>query len=365
MDFTWANELLGLTFFDNTVLDYLVAAGIFIAVAIVARLTAGILLGRWEKLASRTAFGLDDFVIGLLKRRLTAAVYLVLGLYFSAHSLALPAGMTQAVTLIFVVFLTVKAIQIIQSAAEYFVSVWLRRAQQDNPTTASMVRNITIIVRALLWVAGVLFILDNLGINITAFVAGLGVGGVAVALAAQAVLGDAFSSFAIYMDRPFEVGDFIIVGDLLGSVEHVGIKTTRIRSLGGEQLIFSNSDLTSSRVKNYKRMQERRVLFKLGVTYQTTTKQVTAIPTLIEDVVRAHTMTRFDRAHFQSYGDFALVFEIVYYVLSPDYNIYMDVQQFINVRIKDVFEREGIEFAYPTQLVYLTKTQPEGAAAAT
>ena len=162
-----------------------------------------------------------------------------------------------------------------------------------------MLKNLTLVVRFMIWAAALLFIFDNLEVNITAFVASLGIGGVAIALAAQAVLGDAFSSFAIFMDKPFQVGDFIIVGDLLGTVEHVGFKTTRIRSLGGEELVFSNSDLTSSRIKNYKRMRERRVVFSVGVIYQTPVEKVKALPPMIKRVVEEHQTARFDRAHLQ------------------------------------------------------------------
>ena len=160
------------------------------------------------------------------------------------------------------------------------------------------------------------------------------------------------------MDKPFQVGDFIIVGDLLGTVEHVGFKTTRIRSLGGEQLIFSNSDLTSSRIKNYKRMQERRVVFSLGVIYQTPVEKVKAIPPMIKRVVEDHPHARFDRAHFKSFGDFALIYEVVYYVLRPDYNTYMDLQQSMNFRLIEEFQKAGIEFAYPTQQLYVTTSEP-------
>ena len=162
------------------------------------------------------------------------------------------------------------------------------------------------------------------------------------------------------MDKPFKVGDFVIVGDLLGTIEHVGFKTTRIRSLHGELLIFSNSDLTSSRIRNYKQMKTRRIAFEIGVTYQTTTAQVKEIPTIIAQITKEHELAKLDRAHFKAYGDFALIFEIVYFVLTPDYNKYMDVQQYINVRLKEEFEKRGISFAYPTQQLYVTKVQPPG-----
>jgi small-conductance mechanosensitive channel len=207
--------------------------------------------------------------------------------------------------------------------------------------------------RIVIWGIAVVLLLDNLGVKITPLVAGLGIGGVAVALAGQTILADLFSCFAIFFDRPFEVGDFIIVGEFLGVVEYIGIKTTRIRSLGGEQIVFSNNDLTNSRLRNFKRMERRRVVFKLGVTYGTGVEQlkdaVAAITAIISGIDRA----LFDRCHFFAYGDYNLVIETVYYVLSPDYNVYMDVQQEINLRIKEEFRTRGIEFAFPTQRVYL------------
>jgi small-conductance mechanosensitive channel len=197
--------------------------------------------------------------------------------------------------------------------------------------------------------------MDNLGFEISAVIAGLGIGGIAVALAAQAVLGDLFSYFSILFDKPFELGDFVIVDGHMGTIEHIGIKTTRIRSLGGEQLIFSNTDLTGSRLRNYKRMEQRRIVFKLGVTYQTPIEKLKGIPSVIKNIITNIEETRFDRAHFSGFGDFSLDFEVVYHVLTGDYNRYMDTQQDINLQIAEEFERQGIEFAYPTQTLFLEK----------
>lgn len=241
-------------------------------------------------------------------------------------------------------------IRIIDSA---FRAFWLKK--QDDEIRKKSLGGILNIFKGLVWGIGIIMLLDNLGFKVSAVIAGLGIGGIAVALAAQALLGDVFSYFAIFFDRPFEIGDFIIVGDMLGTVEYVGIKTTRLRSLGGEQLIFSNSDLTNSRVRNYKRMDKRRVVFKLGVVYSTTSAQVREIPKIIENIIKNTPDTVFDRAHFFSFADFSLVFEVVYYVLSSDYNKYMDIQQAINFAIKEEFEKRGIEFAFPTQTVYLNK----------
>ena len=168
-------------------------------------------------------------------------------------------------------------------------------------------------------------------------------------------MADLFASLSIALDQPFVIGDFIIVDDYLGTVENIGLKTTRVRSLSGEQLIFSNNDLLNSRIRNYKRMGERRVLFSFGVTYQTTYEQLKKIPDMVKATIESHADTRFDRAHFKEFGDSALNFEVVYFVLTPDYNEYMDIQQSINLSLVQQFEREGIEFAYPTQTLFLKK----------
>jgi small-conductance mechanosensitive channel len=216
-------------------------------------------------------------------------------------------------------------------------------------------------MQVVIWVGGFLFLIDNLGYDITTLVAGLGIGGIAIALAAQTILGDLFSYLVIFFDKPFEIGDFIVVEDKMGTVEYIGIKTTRLRTLGGEQLICSNTDLTNSRVHNYKRMQERRVVFGLGVIYGTRAAQLKIIPKLIRDIIESIDGTRFDRAHFKSFGDFSLNFEVVFYVLSADYNRYMDIQEAINTQIFEVFEKEEIEFAFPTQTLFMnnvTESQP-------
>jgi small-conductance mechanosensitive channel len=209
------------------------------------------------------------------------------------------------------------------------------------------------VINVAIWAMVLMLTLDNLGIDITALVAGLGIGGIAVALAVQNVLGDLFASLSITLDRPFVVGDFLIVGDFMGSVEYIGIKSTRLRSLGGEQIIISNSDLLSSRVRNYGRMLERRVVFVTSVTYETPIEKVEKIPVLIREIVEAQSNTRFDRCHFAKHAAASLDFETVYYVLTGDYNQYMDIQQAINLRLHRELMTLGIEFAYPTQKLYV------------
>ncbi|GAC1033190.1 mechanosensitive ion channel family protein [Pseudomonas sp. No.21] len=207
--------------------------------------------------------------------------------------------------------------------------------------------------KVLLWVVVILAMLSNIGVNITAFVASLGVGGIAIALAVQNILADVFASLSIAVDKPFEVGDFIVVGSLSGTVEHVGLKTTRIRSLGGEQIVMANAEMIGSTIQNYKRLQERRIVFSIGLTYDCSTAQAREVPRRMEKVIRAQANTRFDRAHFKGFGDSALEFEAVYIVQDPGYNTYMDVQQAINLGLMEEFAELGVSFAFPSQTLYV------------
>ncbi|MFB6264793.1 MAG: mechanosensitive ion channel family protein, partial [Bradymonadaceae bacterium] len=205
--------------------------------------------------------------------------------------------------------------------------------------------------RVLVWTVVVLLVLENVGFDVTTLIAGLGVGGIAIALAAQNVLGDLFASLSLVVDKPFVPGDFIIVDDLMGEVERIGLKTTRIRSLGGEQLIFSNADLLNTRVRNYQRLEERRVNFQFGVVYQTDSETVAEIPDLVREIVESTEGVRFDRAHLKDFGDSAFRYEVIYWVLDPEYATYMDLQQEVLLEILDAFRERGIDLAYPTQTV--------------
>ncbi|WPJ94951.1 mechanosensitive ion channel family protein [Coraliomargarita algicola] len=234
-----------------------------------------------------------------------------------------------------------------------YITYYTDARREDNPGAVSVVQGVSFIVRLVIWSVAFLLVVDNLGYDVTALVAGMGIGGIAVALAIQNILGDLFASLSIVLDKPFVIGDFIIVGELMGGVEKIGLKTTRVRSLSGEQLIFSNSDLLNSRIRNYKRMQERRIPFGFGVTYQTTPDQLEAIPPLVKSIIKGVEGLRFDRAHFKSFGDSSYDFEVVYYINSPDFNAYMDAQQTINLALCRAFAERGIEFAYPTRTLYM------------
>ena len=313
-----------------------------------------VVLGRLEQLAKSTDTFADDLLVYALGKTRTWLMFLV-GLYIGSLFLDLTASVSRVVQLVMLLGL------ILQGGlwANSIINCLLERSREnklkEDPASVTTLSVIGFVSKLVLWSFVILLVLDNLGFDITALIAGLGVGGVAVALAVQKILGDLFASLSIVFDKPFSVGDFIVVDSLMGSVEYVGLKTTRVRSLSGEQLVFSNSDLLSSRIHNFGRMYKRRVVFRIGVTYQTSREKLEMIPGIMREAIEAHENTTFDRAHFFSYGSYSLDFEIVYYVLSPDYNIYMDIQQAINLDIHRRFEQENIEFAYPTQTLFVER----------
>ena len=349
------SDILQKSFLQNSVLDYLIFLATFLIGIFIIKILKGISLHRMKAWAKKTATTIDDFLIKIIEKNLIPLLYFSV-LYFAFKSLTLAPSLSKVIDVSVAIILTFFGVRFLAALIDYSLEIYWTKKEIDVNRQRSL-KGILRVIKFLVWAIGVTFLLDNLGFKISTVIAGLGIGGIAVALAAQTVLGDLFSYFTIFFDRPFEIGDFIIVGDFLGTIEHIGIKTTRVRSLSGEQLVFSNTDLTNSRIKNYKRMDKRRVVFRLGVTYQTTLEQLKEIPGIIKDTINNVSDTVFDRAHFFSYGDFSLIFEVVYYVRSRDYNIYMDIQQEINFIIKEEFGKRGIEFAYPTQTVFLEKAR--------
>ncbi|MFQ5775564.1 MAG: mechanosensitive ion channel family protein [Kiloniellaceae bacterium] len=348
---TWDFEAL--TFYGNAILDWLLAIGVAALVFVGLLALRGLAVRRLRRgaEASRTRLGTALEVAAGLVRRIAWPFLAVIALYAGAYYLDLPdkaVGVLSA-ALVVVVFFQFGLI------GTYALITWAEGYERakDDPTLKTTFGAVRFLGQLAIWSFALLLALDNLGVDITALVAGLGIGGIAVAFALQSILNDLFASVSIILDKPFEAGDFIIVGDLLGTVERIGVKTTRLRSLSGEQIVLSNNDLLQSRIRNYKRMNERRVVFSVGVTYETPAEKLAAIPAMLREAVEAQPFTRFDRAHFKQFGDFALVFEIVYYMLMPDYNLMMDAQQAINLTIFGRFAEEGIEFAYPTQTIHL------------
>jgi len=309
-----------------------------------------VVVRRFGKYAESTPNQVDDFVVELLRK--TGSWFLAaIALYLGSFALTLHAGFHLLDRSLFVITFIQVGIW-----ATMILNSILLHSLKSNPQDSS--KNTAIIAfrflgRVVIWSIILLLILDNVGIKVISLMAGLGVGGIAVALAVQNILGDLLSSVSIVLDKPFEIGDFIVIGDCMGTVEQVGLKTTRIRSLSGEQLIISNSDMLSSRIHNYKRMYERRMVFSLGVTYQTPRKQLSEIPVLLKEIIEKIPKTRFERAHLKAYGDSAIEYEYVYWVLDPDFGLSMDIQQQLNFDLYDAFIDRGVEFAYPTQTIHL------------
>jgi small-conductance mechanosensitive channel len=345
------------TILDNSIKRWLIALSIVTISILVLRLLQFLLIKKLNAFARKTKTTLDDFVISVLRSSVMPVLF-VLAIHFGFLYLNFPPNwiaIEHTVLLIVVTFFVLRAISAFTSYT--FQKALLRHEKNEQREKQS--KGILLIVQIVLWLGGTLFLIDNLGYDITTLVAGLGIGGIAIALAAQTILGDLFSYLVIFFDKPFEIGDFIVIDDKMGTVEYIGIKTTRLRTLGGEQLICSNTDLTNSRVHNYKRMQERRVIFNFGIIYNTPAAKLKIIPQLVKRVIESFENTRFDRAHFKSFGDFSLDFEVVFYVLSADYNTYMDIQESINVKIFELFEKEQIEFAFPTHTVFVNKINHE------
>ncbi len=345
------NEFLERVYFHNSVLDYLIALGIVVLGFIVIATFKRIILTRLQALTQHTQTSFDNYVVEGVERFGIPALYITT-FYMALQYLVLSERMVDILRIAVTVVVTVLVIRFISSAILFMLRGYVRK-QNHGEEKVNQLGGLMLLINVLIWFIGLVFLFDNMGYDVTTVIAGLGIGGIAVALAAQNILGDLFNYFVIFFDRPFEVGDFVTVDNKMGVVEYVGIKTTRLKSLTGEQLVFSNSDLTGSRLHNYKRMQRRRVVFKIGVTYQTPLRQVKEIPVLIKSIVQAQKLTEFDRSHFSSYSESSLDFETVFYVLSAEFNVYMDIQQAINLRIFEEFQDRGIEFAYPTRMLYL------------
>lgn len=349
------NFLSNYQLWGNSGYDYLLAIVIFLGVALAFKFVDLFLINIFKKAAKKTKLKIDDVIVDFLSS-IRWPFFVYMGFYFSLKTLTLPVLIGKGLFYLLVVFIAYYASKGLITVVDHFVKEEVvKREQQKEPENTSMIKVFGTILKIGIWSIALLMVLTNLGIEITPLVAGLGVGGIAIAIALQAVLSDLFAAFAIYFDKPFKEGDFIIVGNDMGTVKHIGIKTTRIQSLGGQELIISNSDLTNSRVNNYKRMQKRRIVFSFGVEYSTPLKKLKKINEIVKKIIKEIKDADLDRVHFCKFGDFSINYEVVYYVNSPDYNRYMDVQQDINFNLKEAFEKEKIVFAFPTQTVFLEK----------
>jgi small-conductance mechanosensitive channel len=337
----------------NSLMDWasaaFVATLIWATLWILRKLTAA----RYERKAGATnptLIRLIAYLIGNTKQILFFAIALDAAQEF----LTLPDKIQRVVSAVVLILILIQVGLWAGRAVRFYLETKERERGADRLFSGSL-DIINFVARLLIWSLLILVALDNVGVNITALLAGLGVGGVAVALALQNVLGDLFASLSIALDKPFVVGDNLTIDTFIGKVEHIGIKTTRLRSEGGEQIILSNADILKSRVRNFGRLAEQRILTTIRVTYDTPADKLRGMPQLLENIVREHTQARFDRCHLRMLGEAAFHFELAYFVLQPAVNPMLDLQQAVNLRIIDELRRQGIEFAYPTQLVLLDR----------
>lgn len=339
------HEILSTEICGNTVLDWVFAVLAVACTAIVLNSVIRITARRLGRLAARPGLNLFDLSNALFKRTHLLFV-LVISLYVARLILQLGQAETQILDIIALSALFIQIGLWLDKAIVFYTNQFLREDSGLDPGALMTISAVGMLGRIVLWTICLLLVLSNAGVNISALITGLGVIGVAGALAVQTILRDLLASFSIMLDKPFLTGHSIQVGDYQGTVERIGLRTTHVRSLSGEQIVFSNQDLIDSRLRNYKRMENRRVQFSFMVTYRTPFDKLRAIPSMVKEIIEAQEQVRFERAHFKEYQDFGLVFEVVYHVLTADYVVYMDVQQAVNLALYEKFHEEGIEFAY-------------------
>ncbi len=347
-------SFLELVFLDNTVREWLLALALTLFIIFILWLFKKIFLSYFLSFTKKTKTKYDNLIADVLMQT-KFFLTMIFALYFGSLLLTIP----ENVQFWFAKITMLAVLMQLTIWGNSLITYSLQQYQEENiekdAGQVTTFRALSFVAKLVLFSVMLLLALDNLGVEITTLLTGLGVGSVAVALAVQNILADLFASLSIALDQPFVIGDFIVVDDYMGTVEKLGLKTTRVRSLSGEQLIFSNNDLLNSRIRNYKRMGERRIGFSFGITYQTPATTLRIIPEWVRDIVTQNDLARFDRVHFKEFGDSALIFEVVYYILSADYNDYMDVQQQINLALFEKFGQAGVEFAYPTQTVFVNQ----------
>jgi small-conductance mechanosensitive channel len=352
-------DFLDQVFYGNSLKAWMWALIVTLSLVTVLRVARDLVANRFLRIAARTATTFDDHLAAMLKKTRLFFI-LVVAVYAGSLLLDLPRRPAGFIRIVVVLTVGLQVGLWLTSLIGVVVARYVGREIGEGSDAVAASTALNFVGRLLLWAGVLLWALDNLGIKIGPLIAGLGIGGIAVALAAQNILGDLFASFSILFDKPFVIGDAISVGTDTGTVERIGLKTTRIRSISGEQLVISNADLLSSRIRNFKLLEERRVVFTIGVVYQTPYHKLVAIPGMIKEIIESQSSVRFERAHFAQYADSALNFEIVYWVKDPDYGRYMDVHQVINLAIFKKFEEEGIDFAYPTRTLYVNnRSHPE------
>jgi len=344
-----------LTFLGNTLYDYAVAAAVFVALIAVLKVFQLFVLAKLRRLAEKTHSTLDDALIDIVAH-IRPPVYLLVALYSAVFFVSLPEQVAVVVKFIVLVGIIIEAIRAVEKLVEYAIAQYMQRGnKKEQAASESMMQALRLVIRLVLWGTGLLLLLSNMGVNITSLVASLGIGGIAIALAVQNILSDMFSAFSIYLDQPFQVGDYIKVGEDGGTVKKIGLKTTRIKTLRGEEIVISNRELTNSRIQNFKKLKRRRSSFVLGIEYGLPKKKLEKITPMIEKIFDSVEHATLERCYFAEYNASSLDFNVSYFVESASVGVANDVKEAVNYAIYDAFDKEGIGFAYPTQTIFVKK----------
>lgn len=339
----------------NTVSAYLIAVAGMLIAWVVLRLVKHRLINLLKKIAHGTSFKMDDMLVEIAEKFATPYLYLLINyniitqLNLTAEADRIIAAALMAVTFYYL-------IRAINFTLHRSVVMYMKKKNEPSSRIAQA-DGMLLVAKAAIWIIGSIMLADNFGYDVTTIIAGLGVGGIAIALAAQSILSDLFSYIVIFFDKPFEIGDFIVMNNNAGVVEKIGIKTSHVRSLDGQQMVMPNAEMAKSVIQNFKRLQRRRVVFNIGIVYNTAAEKLRHIPEMMKAIITRQELVDFDRAHFKSFGDFSINYEIVYYINSADYVLYMDIQQEICLQIFEKFEEEEIEFAFPTQTLFINNNQ--------
>jgi len=330
------------------------SVGVFLFFIIIGWLVYYIFESYFTKWAERTQTKLDDEILRNIKKPIYFFVILI-GIYSALKTLTIPDAYSNALGFIFIISEILLATFIVTRVVNVIIA-WYAEKRSKKKMNEHILFVLKKIINAIIFIFSFLIILYVLKIDLSGIAIGFGVGGIAIAFALQNVLSDVFSAFSIYFDKPFEIGDYIVIGEHSGTVKKIGMQSTRIQLLQGEELVISNKELTSTRLRNFKKMEKRRISFSFGVIYDTPTDKLKKIPGFIKDIVnnkKLQNIDRLDRVHFTEFGDFSLNFQVVYYLKTKDYAKYRDTQQEINFAIKEIFGKEDIKMAFPTQTIFI------------
>ena len=341
-------------FLNNSISAWITAFIVFFIALIALKLFRKLLLARLKQISQKTKTKLDNIIVASINE-INWTFFVLISLYIATTFLKLNSFIGSFIYYTFLVFITYYAIKVLQELLEFGTEIIIKKKVKGDENNIAIVKIISKILKISLWISAILLILSNLGYNISSLVAGLGIGGIAIALALQNILGDIFSSFSIFFDKPFRVGDYIAIGDYKGTVKKIGMKTTRIQSSEGEELIISNNELTKSKLQNYGMMEKRRVSFNIQVDQETSSQKLKQINSILRKIIESQKNTEVDRIHFSEINENHFIYDVVYFVNNKEYKYFMDIQQNINLGIVDQFNQENIQLSHPTQTVYIKK----------